>query len=52
MKHFTDHLPDILMAGGAATLSYGAWMAHPAAGFLVGGLLMLVAGVMIAKGSE
>lgn len=49
MKHLTNHLPDILMVGGAAALAYGAGLLHPAAGFIVGGLLSMAAGVITAR---
>lgn len=49
MKHLTDHLPDILMVGGAAALSFGSGLIHPAAGFIVGGMLTMAAGVLMAR---
>ena len=42
-------LPDALMVGGAAALSYGAGMIYPAMGFIVGGLLAMAAGVLVAR---
>jgi hypothetical protein len=41
--------PDALMAGGAASVAYGAWLLAPAAGFVVGGLLAMVGGVIVAR---
>ena len=38
------------MVGGAAALSYGAWLIYPAAGFIVGGLIAIAAGFMLARG--
>lgn len=52
MKQITSMLPDALMIGGAATLSYGAWLVYPAAGFAVAGLLSLVAGVLTARAAK
>ena len=49
MKQITNHLPDALMVGGAAALAYGAGLFHPAAGFIVGGLLSMAAGVLAAR---
>lgn len=49
MNKFTSILPDALMIGGAAALSYGAWLAYPAAGFAVAGVLSLAAGVLTAR---
>lgn len=44
-----QHLPDVLMIAGGASLSYGAWSAWPPAGFLVVGALLIVAGLQIAR---
>ena len=41
--------PEMTMIGGWAAVSYGAWLLHPAAGFLVGGALAIVAGVKMAS---
>jgi hypothetical protein len=49
MKHITNHLPDVLMVGGAAALAYGSGLIHPAAGFIVGGILSMLAGVLAAR---
>jgi hypothetical protein len=49
MKNLTTLLPDALMIGGAAALSYGVWLAYPPAGFAVGGLLSIAAGVLTAR---
>ena len=49
MKQITNHLPDVLMVGGAAALSYGASLINPAAGFIVGGTLSMFAGVIAAR---
>lgn len=50
MKILRAWLPDVLMASGAGALSYGAWLAYPPAGFIAGGLLLVVGGVMAARG--
>lgn len=42
-------LPDALLIAGAAAVSYGAWLAFPPCGFIVGGALMLVAGLKMAS---
>lgn len=42
-------LPDTLLILGAASLSYGAWSAWSPAGYLVGGALLLVAGLHLAR---
>ncbi len=46
-----DNVPDLLMVAGAAAVSYGAWLIHPAAGFITGGVLLLVAGVLASRGA-
>ena len=49
----TALLPDALIAFGAAAVSYGEHLIYPPAGYIVGGLLCLVAGRLIAiKGGE
>lgn len=45
------HIPDALMIVGAASASYGAYLAWPPAGAIVGGILLIVAGIMIARSS-
>jgi len=42
-------LPDALMILGAGSFSYGAWAAWPPAGYLVAGVLLIVAGLKIAR---
>lgn len=42
-------VPDGLMMAGAGALSYGAWLIYQPAGWLVGGALVLVAGVKLAN---
>lgn len=42
-------MPDVLLVLGAGSLSYGAWSAWPPAGFLVAGVLLIVAGLQIAR---
>lgn len=43
--------PDALMIAGGAGVSYGAWMVYPAAGFIVGGLLTILAGWLDSRGT-
>ncbi len=40
--------PDVLLVAGAAGVSYGAWLAYPPAGFIVAGVLAIVAGLKLA----
>lgn len=42
-------LPDTLLVGGAAAIAAGAGMVYEPAGYIVGGLLALTAGYLLAK---
>ena len=46
------HLPDALLVVGAALVAYGAWLVYAPAGFIVGGLLTLYAGIKLAKAAQ
>ncbi|WP_407280598.1 hypothetical protein U5817_09960 [Aromatoleum evansii] len=41
-----DWCPDALMAAGAVAVSYGAWMVYAPAGWIIGGLFGIAAGVL------
>lgn len=41
-------LPDLLIAGGAVAVSYGAGLIYAPAGYIVGGLLSLAVGRLMA----
>lgn len=41
--------PDALMAAGAGGIAYGAWLVYAPAGYIVGGVLLLTAGVLAAR---
>ena len=43
------HIPDLLLITGAAAVAYGAWLVYQPAGFIVGGVLVIVQGVMQAR---
>lgn len=43
------YIPDVLMIGGAAIMSAGAYVWHPAIGLVVAGVLMLIAGLKLAR---
>lgn len=49
MKKLIKMVPDALIVLGAGALSYGAGLLHPAAGFIVGGMLLLAGGVLTAQ---
>lgn len=49
MKKLITMVPDALVVSGAGALSYGAGLLHPAAGFIVAGILMLAGGVCAAR---
>ena len=37
---------------GVGLISYGAWLIYPPAGFVVGGLLLILGALLIALGSR
>lgn len=41
--------PDALMASGAGAIAYGAGQVYQPAGWIVGGVLLLTAGVLAAR---
>lgn len=41
--------PDVLLAAGGVSASYGAWLAYAPAGFVVGGVLLITMGVLVAR---
>jgi hypothetical protein len=45
-------IPDALMVAGAASISVGAGMVYTPAGFIVGGVFLLLAGWLTAKGAK
>lgn len=42
-------LPDALLVAGAASVSFGAWLAYAPLGYVVAGVLAIVAGFKIAS---
>jgi hypothetical protein len=52
MQKLTAILPDVLVVAGAAALSFGAWLLHPAAGFITAGVLMLAGGALAALNGQ
>ncbi len=53
MQKIAAVLPDTLIVAGCAGLAYGAGLLHPAAGWIAGGALALVFGVLgAAKGGK
>ncbi len=44
-------VPDALMVAGTGAVAYGTWMIYPPAGFIVGGVLTVVGGILAARGS-
>ena len=40
-------LSDILILAGCAAIVYGAWLIHPIAAYLVGGVLMIAGGYVL-----
>jgi hypothetical protein len=52
MQKLTAILPDALIIAGAAALSFGAWLLHPAAGFITAGVLLVSGGVVAGRKKE
>lgn len=51
-RWFVDSIPDGLALLGAVSLSYGAWLVYVPAGYIVGGVLLIVGGVIAARASS
>jgi hypothetical protein len=45
-------MPDVLIVAGVGSISYGAGLLHPAAGFITGGVLTLTFGVLSAMKAD
>lgn len=43
-----DMIPDFIAFIGIVLVSYGAWLVYPPAGFIVGGVLLLLAAFVMA----
>jgi hypothetical protein len=52
MNKVLTALPDALIASGGCAVSCGAWLIAPAAGWIVGGLLLIAGGVLSAKSAR
>lgn len=48
----TGWAPDALMVSGAGAVAYGASLMYEPAGFLVGGLFLIAAGWLAARGGR
>jgi hypothetical protein len=44
-----NYIPDLLLVAGAASVAYGAWLLHPAAGFVAGGAMCLIQAIKMAQ---
>jgi len=49
LQTLASWVPDALIVAGVCGLSYGARLAYEPAGYIVGGALVLAAGVLSAK---
>lgn len=49
MTRLLKHLDDVLIVGGAGALAYGAALIYLPAGFIVGGLLAVAGGIVLAR---
>jgi hypothetical protein len=48
MRKLQPLLPDALIVAGVGAVAYGAWLILPAAGFIVGGAILLTLGIRAA----
>lgn len=52
LKAFAKALPTMMRDGagliGVGLIAYGAWLVHPPAGFITGGVLLLVGAVLVS----
>lgn len=44
------NVPDALLLAGAGNVAYGAWLIYPPAGFITGGVLLIVGGIIASRG--
>lgn len=44
-------LREVAIVGGIALVAYGAWLIYPPAGFIAGGVLLLIGGILAALAS-
>lgn len=42
-------LPDLMLLSGAGAMAYGAWLVYEPAGFLLGGFLAVLWGVIASR---
>jgi hypothetical protein len=49
MQKLTAAIPDALIVVGGVSVAFGAWILHPAAGFITGGAIAITFGIMAAK---
>jgi hypothetical protein len=52
MKALAVIARDLIGIGGAASVAYGAWMVYAPAGFIIGGILALLAAMISARASK
>lgn len=52
LKAVAGWIPDTLMTGGAGAVSYGVSLVYQPAGVIVGGVFLLAAGWLLARGSK
>jgi hypothetical protein len=49
LKRLRAALPELLIPAGAAAISYGAWCIYQPAGWITGGVLVLLVGIAAAR---
>lgn len=51
-KSAANWAPDSLMVAGGAAIAHGAWLVYQPAGFIAAGVLLIAAGVLVARGAQ
>lgn len=56
MKRIAAAIPSLLIdasgIAGVCLVSYGSWLVYAPAGFIVGGMLLIVAALTLGRGSQ
>lgn len=52
MQKLIKATPDAMIVVGVCAIAYGAWLLHPAAGFITGGVLAVAFGQIAAMKAD
>lgn len=47
-----DLITDMAGVSGAGLVSYGSWLIYPPAGFIIGGILLIVGALLLSLGNR